>query len=113
MLQQRITLSLQASLLLLSLAVVHMGGSVLGNLGIISDIFVVVGFAQTVRFFLSSYIREDVSEAFEDFMDLEEVSESLTDLISGVTKEDTSNPNNVLKNLQLEEPEDSYDKLKF
>lgn len=111
MLQQRITLSLQAGLLLLTLAIIHMGGSVLGGLGIISDLFVVIGFSQTVKFFLDSYMRDEVSEAFQDFIDLESLSQEVTGVVRAAMNQDElkarveEDPRNVFKSLSLVVPE--------
>jgi len=82
MLQQRVTLALQATLILLTLSIVHMIGSVFGGLGIISDTFVAIGLVQAIRFAFNSDVRYEVQESFEDFINLEELSDATTNLVA-------------------------------
>ena len=88
MLQARITLGLQATLILFVLGVVHMTGSVLSGLGIISDIFVVLGAIQTGRFFINEDLRYDVSEFLGELLNLNDISEGIVDIIDEVVEED-------------------------
>ena len=109
MLQQRVTLALQATLILLTLSIVHMIGSVFGGLGIISDAFVAIGLVQAIRFAFNSDVRYEVQESFDDFLNLEELSEATTELVSDilaktVTTEDVNVNVAALEDL-LGEPE--------
>lgn len=84
MLENRITLSLQATFILITLGLVHLTGSVLGRLGILSDLFVVIGAIQTVRFFINEDLRFDVSEFLGEFLQLSDVAEFIADKLDEV-----------------------------
>lgn len=81
MLESRITLGLQAGLVLFTLGLVHIAGSVFGSLGIISDLFIVIGGIQTARFFLNETLRNDVYESLGEFLNLNDVAEFIADSI--------------------------------
>ena len=84
MLQQRVTLALQATLILLTLSIVHMIGSVFGGLGIISDAFVAIGLVQAIRFAFNKDVRKEVQEFFADFLNLDELGISATNLVADI-----------------------------
>ena len=91
MLQSRITLSLQAALVLFALAILHMTGSVLESLGVISDLFAVVGAVQVGRFFINEELRYEITAYAEEILNFDDLSASIMDLVdkfNGVEYED-------------------------
>jgi len=79
MLENKVASGLKISSALLALAIVHGLGNFLGNIFLLSDIFTVVGAIGTYRFLTDSFVREEVSEAVSDAIDLDQAAAYLVD----------------------------------
>ena len=101
MLEQRITFSLKATLVIATLFVIHLIGIAGGSLGLITDLFITIGVIKSGKyaknFLFDATVRQNASAKFANFLDISSVGLSLADFIreiaaSTVTTEDTAVP---------------------
>lgn len=84
MFQQRVNLGLQVIFLGIGLTILHLVGSVFGGLGVLTDGFITIGLVQSIKFLINAEFRKEAYEGFEEFIDINEISESTSEYLEEV-----------------------------
>ena len=82
MLENKISVGLKLVLVAILLSVVHALSSVLGNLGIITDLLLILGTYEAFKLSTNSEERLEYLDKIDDFVDVDELSVSIVDLVN-------------------------------
>lgn len=104
MLENKVSVGLKLILVVVLLSVVHALSSVLGNLGIITDLLLILGAYEAFKLGTNSEERLKYLDKIDDFIDVDELSVNLVDLVNLFL-----NSKNSLEDLFYNEEEEEED----
>jgi hypothetical protein len=88
MLEKQISIGLKIGLLIALIIVLHSVSNLASHLGIITDLFILLGLIQSVRFLSNKNIRKETIKNLEDFIDIEDIKSFINKLITFVSSDE-------------------------
>ena len=76
--EEKYKVGLKIFIILISVSVVHTAGNIFGHLGIISDLFVVLGLIQVWNNVKTAKARADIMDKIDSLIDIGDISQFLT-----------------------------------
>lgn len=87
MLEKQLSMGLKIALIIAAIILIHGVSNIAGNLGLISDLFILLGLIQSVRFISDKQVREETVNSFSNFINTKDVHLFIDKIISFI-KED-------------------------
>jgi hypothetical protein len=84
MLEKQLSIGLKITLIITSIILIHSISNFAGSLGLISDVFILLGLIQSIRFLTDNDVREELINSFNKFISINDINTTIKLLLKFV-----------------------------